>query len=84
MKGDCILNKPNHEVVIVGYGYYKGDEVWVLANSWGSWYGVHGFYYVRIGSNAFCHEVSANTLLSRFYDLENKAFSHTDIFKRNS
>ena len=83
LKGDCVTGRADHEVVIVGYGFYKGIEVWAVANSWGSNYGVHGFYYVKIGSNAFCHEVNAYTMLSRFYDLENTSFSQSNVFQKN-
>lgn len=67
-KGD---NKPNHDVVIVGWdddfskGYFndktiKGNGAFICVNSWGESFGDKGIFYIsyyddRIGSNNVCY-----------------------------
>ncbi|TNJ29777.1 Cathepsin L [Giardia muris] len=69
LKEPCLDVRPDHQVVYVGYGYYKGVEVWMLRNSWGEKWGVHGNFYVPIGVNAFCVENYAYTALPTHYPL---------------
>ncbi|KAH0571978.1 Cathepsin L [Spironucleus salmonicida] len=58
---------PNHQVIIVGYGKYKGIDVWVVQNSWGIEWGSEGSFYVEIGKNDFCLENYAYTVLPKDY-----------------
>jgi len=43
--------KQNHAVVIVGYGFDSTGHYWLVRNSWGSWWGVYGYFQMRRGSN---------------------------------
>eukprot|EP00727_Mastigamoeba_balamuthi_P005611 m51a1_g167 putative cysteine proteinase rd19a-like (510) ;mRNA; f:540397-542123 len=38
----------NHAVVIVGYT----SDHWIVKNSWGSWWGEHGYFRIKKGTNA--------------------------------
>lgn len=49
---DCEQNKPNHNVLIVGYGVTNTpmpEEYWIVKNSWGDNWGEAG--YARIARN---------------------------------
>jgi len=43
----------NHEISIVGWGTSKdtGEEYWVGRNSWGTYWGDFGFFYLPIGTD---------------------------------
>ncbi|EFO63391.1 Cysteine protease [Giardia lamblia P15] len=63
----CVRSATNHQVMLVGYGAYKGRPVWILRNSWGTGWGVSGYYYIGRGSNSLCHELSVEYTMPRFY-----------------
>jgi len=42
----------NHGVLLIGYGTYRGQPVWIIKNSWAKKWGKHGgFAYLRRGPN---------------------------------
>ncbi|CAL5981051.1 Cathepsin_L [Hexamita inflata] len=61
LHGGCSPMQVDHAIMYVGYGKYKGKDVWALRNSWGDKWGQDGIFYVEIGKNSFCTEMEAIT-----------------------
>ncbi|CAL6077543.1 Cathepsin_L [Hexamita inflata] len=74
-KGGAILNAPcpkwnmDHAVTIVGYGTKNGKQVWVIKNSWGTGWGDNGFFFIEIGSNSYCTEQYAYTVIPKNFNM---------------
>lgn len=64
----CHNTSLDHEVLIVGYGRYRNTPVWIIRNSWGADWGVHGYAYVSRGADSYCLERSAIAVLPRSLD----------------
>ena len=44
--------EPDHDVEVVGWGRDSGGLFWIVRNSWGSYWGDQGWFYVRAGFNS--------------------------------
>ena len=65
--GSCTTpGQSNHQVTMVGYGHYQGTPVWLMLNSWGTSWGVFGFFMVAQGANSFCIEADVNGIIPRY------------------
>ena len=54
-------------MTFIGYGKYKGVDVWVVKNSYGKW-GSFGSFYIKRGFNDYCIENYAYAIIGKEYN----------------
>merc|ERR1719188_962296 len=47
-----VLPKGGHAIKIVGWGNEDGNDYWLVANSWGTTWGLEGYFKIARGNNA--------------------------------
>ncbi|XP_063833591.1 tubulointerstitial nephritis antigen-like [Ostrinia nubilalis] len=53
-----------HSVRIVGWGENRGEKYWIVANSWGPWWGENGYFKIARGVNTADIETFVISVLS--------------------
>ncbi|KAH7568774.1 hypothetical protein JRO89_XS06G0048300 [Xanthoceras sorbifolium] len=64
--GDCSGDPDNidHAVLIVGYGSEYGEDYWIVKNSWGTTWGMEGYFYLRRNTNLKYGVCAVNAMAS--------------------
>ena len=51
MYDNCMPNLINHVIQLNGWGSENGTDYWIARNSWGTYWGEHGFFRIVRGGN---------------------------------
>jgi len=58
----------DHSVYLLGWGVSGQQKYWIAANSWGSGWGMNGYFYIGRGSNTCGIEAQVVAILPAMYD----------------
>jgi len=50
----CTSDELDHSAVIIGWGVDNGTDYWIVKNSWGSDWGIHGYIWLARNRNNNC------------------------------
>ena len=64
-------NCVDHNVVVSGWGVENDAPYWIVRNSWGTWWGEHGWFRISMGRNMLGIESACDWAVPK---IENVAF----------
>ena len=64
-------NCVDHNVVVSGWGVENDAPYWIVRNSWGTWWGEHGWFRISMGKNMLGIESACDWAVPK---IENVAF----------
>lgn len=70
----------NHEISVLGYGYDQATktEYWIGRNSWGTYWGEHGFFRIKMHSDNLAIESDCIAAIPSFKP--NSASNEEELF----
>jgi len=66
----------NHEIAVVGWGHDEktNQDYWIGRNSWGTYWGDNGFFYMATGSHGLGIESDCSAGIPSFTKAEEEIF----------
>jgi len=74
----CRGRDPNHAMLLVGYGYSREGNYWLVKNSWGEEWGEQGYY--RISTSYGACGIGEMAMLPLFFDSDTGSKSKQKIW----